>query len=118
MACPILIFGDAFRIDLTTPRFGTEGTRGLVVGRGSAVSDQPYLDLLPLPEAGAVALVQLRIYRDPFDQWVVEDHGNNGLTSVRGAVLNGERSMPWYNNRISAGGVVFLWKCLEDEERV
>jgi phytoene dehydrogenase-like protein len=97
-------------------------SRGLVVGRGSArgnaVRDQPYLDLLPLAETDAVAPVQLRIYRDPFDQWVVEDHGNNGLTSVRGAVLNGERSMPWHNNRIGVGRVVFLWKCLEGEESV
>jgi hypothetical protein len=93
-------------------------SRGLVMGRGGTVSDQPYLDLLPLPEADAVAPVQLRIYRDQFDQWVVEDHGYNGLTSIRGAVLNGERSMPWHNNRISVGRVVFLWKCLEGEETV
>ncbi|HVK04580.1 MAG TPA: immunity 22 family protein [Armatimonadaceae bacterium] len=99
------------------------GSRGLVIGRGgidgdgdAATRDVPYLDVAALADADAVAAVQVRIYRDPFDQWVVEDLGRNGLTSIGGTVLRGERSMPWHEDRLGVGAVTFRWNGFPDGE--
>jgi hypothetical protein len=88
--------------------------RGLVVGCGVLSGQVPYLDLAGLPGTEGVVPLQLRIYRDQFDQWVVEDLGRNGLTSLSSTVLNGERSMPWHGDVLRVGPVKFRWNCFPE----
>ena len=89
--------------------------QGMVIGRGSAATNQPFLDLAGLPEAEGVAPIQMRIYRDQFAQWVIEDCALNGLTWVNNIVLNRERSMPWHQSRIKIGDVAFIWNCFPQQ---
>lgn len=89
-------------------------SRGLTIGRGGVSAGGPYLDLAPIAGTEAVAGVQLQVYRDDFQQWVIEDAGGNGLTSIDGTVLTLERSMPWQADRIQVGPAVFRWNCIAD----
>lgn len=91
-------------------------SRGLTIGRGGVLGSKPYLDLAPVEGTEAVVEIQLQIYQDDFDQWVIEDTGGNGLTSISGTVLNRERSMPWEADRIKVGPVVFRWNCFAGAE--
>lgn len=90
------------------------GSRGLTIGRGGVSADRPYLDLAPVEGTEGVAEVQLQIYRDDFEQWVIEDTGGNGLTSIGGTVLTLERSMPWQADQINIGPAVFRWNCIAE----
>jgi len=85
--------------------------RGLILGCGGAGGDQPYLDLGTLSGTEGLAPTQARIYQDEFDQWVLEDLGRNGLTAIGSTPLNAERTLPWHEDRIKLGPVLFRWNC-------
>lgn len=82
-------------------------SRGLVIGRGAPASGTPRLDVSPHVEG--VAADQVRIYRDRFDQWIIEDVGGNGLTRIDGRVLDRGRTFPWHGQRLSIGTLHLEW---------
>lgn len=71
-------------------------SRGLVIGRGLSESSIPRLDISQFePE---VAVDQVKVYQDQFDQWVIENLSTNGLTWIGNEPLEG-RTFPWPGKR-------------------
>lgn len=81
--------------------------RGLCIGRRSDDANMPCLDISK--EVPDVADMQAKIYRDQFDQWVLEDVAGNGLTLLNGNPLNRERALPWQGRKLSIGPIQFTW---------
>ena len=50
---------------------------------------------------------QIKIYRDQFDQWFLEDVAGNGLAMICGSPLQMERSFPWQGRIFSIGPIQF-----------
>lgn len=82
-------------------------SRGLCIGRNSDDTNLPVLDVSR--EVPYVADQQVRIYRDQFDQWVLEDVAGNGLTMMDGTPLQEERTFPWHGRCFSIGPIKFTW---------
>ncbi len=81
--------------------------RGLCIGRRSNEVSMPLLDISN--EVLELAEVQVKIYRDQFDQWVLEDIAGNGLTIMDGTPMHIERTFPWQGRRLSIGRIQFTW---------
>jgi hypothetical protein len=101
----------SFRVGDTQVRELRLDTRGAVLGRGGSSAAAPYLDLGTLAGTGPLAPLQMRIFRDAYDQWFIEDLGNDGQTRIGGTVLNGEQSMPWHDDLLQLGPVTLRWNC-------
>jgi hypothetical protein len=81
-------------------------SRGLVIGRTGAVDGPPRVDVSDF--IAGVAEVQVRIYQDQFEQWIIEDVGANGLTRIDNNELIG-RTFPWHGKRLMIGTLEFQW---------
>lgn len=82
--------------------------RGLLIGTGSGSTDgPPRLDLSGV--VPGIADGQLRISRDQFDQWQIEELAGNGLVQFRGAAFSHGRAFPWHGQRIAIGPIEFEW---------
>jgi hypothetical protein len=82
--------------------------RGMLFGRGEASPDDPpCLDLSDrVPD---IAVRQLLITRDQFDQWQIEELAGNDLVRFRGQPFSHSRAFPWHGQRIEIGSVELEW---------
>ncbi len=82
--------------------------RGLIIGAAAgAPDDPPCLDLSAV--VPGLAARQLRIARDQFDQWQIEELAGTDLVRFRGQVFSRGRAFPWHGQRIVIGPVELEW---------
>lgn len=106
-AVQLMLLGDEpIQFDGTQVSSVPVDARGLVIGKGDNDTKTPRLDL-SMYVAG-IASDQVKVYQDQFDQWIIEDLGNNGLTLLNDEPLIG-RTFPWHGKRLTIGPVNLVW---------
>ena len=89
--------------------------RGLVIGNSKRPSSAPHIDLSPAVDG--VSEEEVKIYRDPFGQWILDFCPNTtGRTEVMGKEPSG-RTFAMEGLRWTIGSVRFTWSMTAPEDR-
>jgi hypothetical protein len=105
--CYLEITGATALVDGRPAELISIDSAGAIIGQGGSGDGTLYIDL-PTTEK-PIALRQVRIYPNPFGQWIIEDLAGGDVTVYRGQALNHARVMPWHDQGLEVGGVQMCW---------
>ncbi len=83
--------------------------KGMILGCGGSSDEHPYFDLEASGLETKIAACQVRIYRDQFHQWILEDLADNDETRINGRPFNLLKIFPGHDQPFSIGPIHFRW---------
>lgn len=83
--------------------------KGILLGCGGSSDQHPYINLADGLGTAKIAACQVKIYRDQFHQWILEDLAGNDETRINGRPFNLLKLFPGHDQPFSIGPVHFRW---------